>query len=688
MFRSFALSTKKGKEAWIHPAVDRQSKTVQFVVRRDRPPDTASPKIGRGGSFRCLVCDQVAPEDYVKSEGVAARMGARLLAVVAEGRRGRVYVSPDAEQEQAAMAADPTWGPDEELSTHPQYMGPPRYGLTRFRELFSPRQLLALTTFVELIGEVRRRVLRDAIDAGWRDDDVALESGGSGARAYAEAVATYLAFAISKGANYWSTACSWHQSAEKMVSTFGLPVMPMVWDYAEANPFSSSTGNWDLGVAQAAESLEAAPAAGSAAVRANDALTAINDASGAASVLVSTDPPYYDNVPYADLSDFFYVWLRHSVGDIYPELFRTLLTPKAEELVSDQNRFGGKKGAKEHFERGLAASFQAMRRVSDSRYPVSVYYAFRQAESRSTDGSGPQIVSTGWETMLTALIGAGFVVDGTWPIRTEQEGGLREAGRNALASSILLVCRPRGATSEMTDRRGFMNAVRAELPEAVRVLQHGNVAPVDLAQAAIGPGIAVFSRFSKVMEPDGTPMPVRAALAIINQVLSEVLAEQEDEFDPDTRWAIAWYEQHGTGEGRFGEAELLTKAKNTALNGLRQAGIIFDGAGRVRLKRRDELSADWDPAADQRLTIWEVTQHFIRLLDAGGEPAAADLARRVGGVAETARDLAYRLYAICERKKWAEEAVGYNALVTAWPEITRLAASSSSTDPEQTRLFS
>jgi putative DNA methylase len=395
-------------------------------------------------------------------------------------------------------------------------------------------------------------------------------------------------------------------------------------------------------------------------------------------MLISTDPPYYDNIGYADLSDFFYVWLRRSLHAIHPDLFRTVLTPKTEELIATPYRFGGdKRKAESHFETGLGRAFGRLREVTGQDLPVTIYYAFKQAESDGeADGT---VASTGWETMLEGLLSAGFTIDGTWPMRSEL---------NALASSIVLVCRPRSTNAGITDRRGFLAALRSELPDAVRTLQHGNIAPVDLAQAAIGPGMAVFSRYAKVVEPDGSPMAVRTALGVINTVLADVLTEQEDEFDNDTRWAVIWFEQNRHADGRFGDAEVLSKAKNTGVNALRAAGILVDGAGKVRLKKRDELDDSWDPTSDKRLTVWEVTQHLIRALDEGGEPAAADLVRKVGGLADTARDLAYRLYAVCERKKWAEEALGYNALVTAWPEITRLAASTPGNEgPQQTRLF-
>ena len=406
--------------------------------------------------------------------------------------------------------------------------------------------------------------------------------------------------------------------------------------------------------------------------------------------VLSTDPPYYDNIGYANLSDFFYVWLRRCLAGAYPTLFSTVLTPKDAELIAEPARFDNDRDrAMEHFEQGSTKAFTRFRSAANADFPMTVFYAFKQQESEDGDDEdSPSLVSSGWEKMLASLISSGCSIQGTWPIRTEQSGGLREAKRNALASSIVLVCRPRPAEMPLATRKEFISGLRQELPEALRNLQHGNIAPVDLAQASIGPGMAVFTRYSKVIETDGSPMPVRTALGIINQVLDEVLAEQEGEFDGDTRWALAWFEQFGVSEGPFGVAETLSKAKNTAVNGLVEAAVIVAKAGKVRLVGRSELPEDWDPAADGRLTVWEITQHLIRKLEQEGESAAAALVHQLGGMAETARDLAYRLYNICDRKKWADEALAYNGLVIAWPELTRLALAQRNKAPAtQSEMF-
>jgi putative DNA methylase len=648
LVRSFALSTKKGKETWVQPIVDREHRRIRFEIRTGAgcPEGT----VGRTGAV-CLATDTPVPLSYIRREGKAGRMRAQLMAIVAEGPRGRIYLPPNEEHERVAASAVPPGDvPDTDLP--PQALGfrVQGYGMTRHRDLFMDRQLVALCTFSELVRDAREQLLSD-----------------SGRNDYANCVATYLTFAVDKGANYWSLCCGWHPSLEKMMSTFGRQSLQLLWSPVEANPFSSASGNFSTGVDQAARVLETAVVSGALAeVRQLDAATAPLDAG-----CVCTDPPYYDNIGYADLSDFFYVWMRRSLRSIYPDIFSTLLVPKAQELVAESYRFAGdRQAANRHFENGLREAFSRMKTHQIEGFPMVVFYAFKQAE-----GEGLLKASTGWETMLEGLVSTGLVVDGTWPIRTEQTGGLRELGRGSLASSVALVCRPRRENAPIATRKELAAALNEELPVALRHLQQGNIAPIDLAQAAIGPGMGVFSRYARVVEADGSPMRVRTALGLINQVLDETLAEQEADFDSETRWALAWFGQHGMNPGPFGMAETLSKAKNTAINGLVTAGIVNWKAGKVRLVDRDELPVDWNPLTDRRLTVWEVTQHLIRALETGGEPRAAKLLHQLGGgLGETARELAYRLFSLCERKKWSKEALAYNALVVSWPEIMRLAA--------------
>jgi putative DNA methylase len=678
---TFMLSTKPGKEAYVEPVLENGS--YRFTVRVGKPKNAEAAKNGtklaRGANFRCLMSGTPIPGDYIKAEGRAGRMGARLMAIVAEGERGRAYLPPTPEHEAAAQEANPKWRPEMMLPDNPRDFKTPNYGLTTYGDLFTPRQLVALTTFSDLVGEAMEQVKRDALAAGLPDDGKPLREGGIGATAYAEAVGVYLAFSVDKAADYWSSICTWHSSKELIRNTFGRQAIPMVWDYAEANPFCDSSGNWMAMVDWTWKALEtvAARAGGSAAQ--DDA----QSQSVSADKIVSTDPPYYDNIGYADLSDFFYVWLRRSLRPVFPDLFATLAVPKAEELVATPYRHGSKEKAEQFFLDGMTRAMHRLAEQAHPAFPVTIYYAFKQSETEGTEGTS----STGWETFLDAVIRAGFAVSGTWPMRTEGSGRMIARGTNALASSIVLVCRPRPADAPTATRREFVQALKAELPPALAELQRANIAPVDLAQAAIGPGMAVYTRFARVLDAEGRPVSVREALALINATLDEALAEQEGDFDADSRFAIAWFEQYGFDQGEFGVAETLSKAKNTSVAGLAEAGVLEAKRGKVRLLRPAELPVDWDPATDPRLTAREVVHHLIRALEAGGESGAATLVGKLGAKAETARELAYRLYTLCERKKRAAEALSYNALVQSWPEIVRLARERGTARPAQETLF-
>ena len=651
LVRSFALSTKKGKETWVQPVVDREHRHIRFRVRTG--PGCPAGTVGRTGAV-CLATGTPVPLSYIRAEGKAGRMSAQLMAIVAEGPRGRIYLPPDPEHERlATSAAPPDDVPGAMMPTNPRWFSPPGFGLLGYADLFTSRQLLTLCTFSDLVHEAKERLIADAADAA----------------AYAVAVATYLAFAVDKMTDRNSTICAWEPRMDRLRGTFQRHALPMTWDYVEANPFGGAGGDFAHCLFSVWEVVSRLPGQVPGTAEQTDA-TSLDTTKPA---LIATDPPYYDNVGYADLSDLFYIWLRRALRDLYPELFGTLLTPKSAELVATPYRFSGsREQADAHFEGGFIRAFTRMRAAQTAVGPLTLFYAFKQAE----DGGGDAApVSTGWETMLEGLLRSGFAVTGTWPMRTELPSRMLSSGTNALASSIVLVCRPRADGAPLATRRQLIAALKAELPLALRRLQQGNIAPVDLAQAAIGPGMGVFSRYAKVLEADGSAMTVRTALGLINQVLDETLAEQEADVDPETRWALAWFEQHGMNPGPFGVAETLSKAKNTAVNGLVTAGIITSKAGKVRLLDGAELPADLSPATDRRLTVWEVTQHLIRALDTGGEAKAAGLVRQVGGgLGETARELAYRLYSLCERKRWPKEALAYNALVVSWPEIMRLAA--------------
>lgn len=665
---SFWLGRKKGKEAWLEPVVDREKNEWRIELRKGPPQDAkavaAGTKVGRG-DFRCLLSGDPIPASYVRQEGQAGRLGSRLLAVIAEGQRRRLYIQPTPEDEQLAAVPTPddcpaTMLPEQALGFRVQ-----NYGMRSHSDLFTPRQLTALTTFTSLVDEARGRVL---LDMSTPDE------------AYADAVATYLAMGISRLTDYCCTISTWASNPQMEIirNTFARQALPMTWDYAESNPFATSSGSLEIlygWIVKVLEHLAVGPVG--TAIQASAQNVQLE-----AGAVVSTDPPYYDNVPYADLSDFFYVWLRRSLRSVYPKLLSTLLVPKAEELVAEPFRHGGREGANQFFEQGMTEAIMQIVEAGDSTFPTTIYYAFKQTETSGGDTS-----STGWETFLAALRDAGFAVVGTWPIRTERKGRMREVGSNALATSVALVCRKRPADAATITRSDFRRLLRQELPSALKNLQHGNIAPVDMAQTSIGPGMAIFSRHKAVLEADGNIMSVRTALQLINQALDEFLAEQEGEFDSDTRFAVTWFDEHQFDAGPFGQAETLAMARNVSVAGVVEAGVVHSAAGKVRLLKRSELPEDWDPVEDKRLTVWEAAQHLIKRLEAGGEQEAAALLARLGSTAEPARDLAYRLYQTCERKGWAEEARSYNGLVIAWPELEKLAETTRRARASQGELF-
>jgi putative DNA methylase len=665
------LLASRGGQTWLDPVVDKETLGITFKVRTGPPGPPPSPKIGRGGNFRCLACGELAPEDHLKAQGMAGLISTQLLAIVAQSGRRRVYVEASRAQVAAAEVVAPAWVPKGELAYEPRAIWCSLYGLTEFEDLFTTRQLGSLTTYVDCLRDLYPEVQQSALRRGLSDTGDPLSEGGSGARAYADAVVTYLALALGRAADYGCRLATWRPKDSAMRSGLAKQALPFAWDFAEGNPFGPSSSGFRECIHVIATAVAELPSSSSAEVSQLDAKAIAGVKEPA---FVCTDPPYYDNIGYADLSDFFYVWLRPALRDIWPLLFSTLLTPKQSELIASPYRSGSKAAAQSFFESGLEEAFSAMRGRQDPDYPLALFYAFKQAEGRRDVGDlVTAIASTGWESMLEALLRSGLMVTGTWPMRTEGDNRQVGIGANALATSVVLTCRPRPESAGLATRKDFIGLLRSELPIALRRLQQGSIAPVDLAQAAIGPGMAIYSQYARILEADGSRMSVRAALGIINQVLDETLAEQEADFDPDTRWAVAWFEQYGMNAGPFGIAETLSKAKNTAVNGLVDAGILESRAGRVRLLGHTELLDGWDPAVHARITVWEVTQRLIHALLSNGEEAAAGLLRRVGGLGETARELAYRLYVLCERKKWAAEALSYNSLVIAWPEIARLA---------------
>jgi putative DNA methylase len=663
-----------------------ESDGYRFTVKVGKPrdPDAAKngTKLGRGASFRCVMSGSPISSDYVYAEARTGHVGERMMAVVAEGDNGRVYLPPADEMESIARQARPEWKPDVLMPENPRWFSPPLYGLRSFGDVFTPRQLVALTTFADLVQEARQLARLDAQAAGLPGDSAQAGEVGSQAAAYADAVAAYLAFGVDKLSDRHSTLTRWDQTptASGIINSFSRQALPMTWDYAEGNPFSEASGNFVGGIGLIAKVvMHSLPAQFTGAATAADAMAQVLSSGK----IVSTDPPYYDNIGYADLSDFFYVWLRRSLRRVVPDLFTTLAVHKTEELVATPYRHGSKDKANAFFLDGMT---RAMRRLADQAhpaFPVTVYYAFKQSESQTGEGTA----STGWETFLGATIRAGFAISGTWPIRTELGNRILGQGTNTLASSIVLVCRRRPDDAPTATRREFITALRSELPRAIAYLQRSNIAPVDLAQAAIGPGMAVYTRYSEVLDAEGCALTVREALALINETLDEVLSEQEGEFDADTRWALAWFEQYGFSEGEYGVAETLSKAKDTTVDGMVRAGILVSRGGKVRLLRPAELPKGWDPAKDARYTVWETVHHLIRVLETESEGAAAELVRKLGARAQVARDLGYRLYTMCERKKRAQEALSYNGLVQSWPELAHLALGDSAPDEVMATLF-
>ena len=653
--------------------VDRPFFTVYYGV-----PTKTDGTVNRKGA-RCELCGEPVSFSYIRNEGKNGRISSQLMAIVAKGKYGRVYISPNEEHIREAQVIL-----DEELSlgqiaNYPGYLNPPAYGLDTFESLFTHRQVTFLVKLGEITKDISDIVEDDAVKRGFDDDHISLSEGGSGARAYSEAIRVFLSFVADKVADYNSSVCSWNAIGQKMRNTFGLTGMSMAWDFAEANPFSGASGSLNNMIEWVSRSVATLPLGRNGTAQQFDAQADC----GLRDVMVSTDPPYYNNVPYADFSDFFYAWLRRNVGDIYPNLFSTMLTPKAEELVADPYRSGGKDKAATYFENGMLSACKMIYKCSRSDIPVTIYYAFKESNSKSGDN---KIVSAGWETMLSAIVNAGFSITGTWPIRTEKPGRSRDNGSNALASSVVLVCRKRPADAPQTTRRNLINALRRELRPALKKLQDSNIAPVDLAQSAIGPGMGVFSRFQRVLEADGTPMSVRSALKIINEEIDLYFNEQVGDMDSASRFCVDLYTQNAFNDIKYGEAEILATAKSTSIPMMASHGMVYAKAGIVHLMDRTELPERVDPSEQ---CIWMLTQQLTQAMAKGGIEACAQiLADMFGSNGERAKDLAYRLYTIAERKNWTNEAYAYNALVVAWPDIQARAAALKEIEPEQLDFFS
>lgn len=680
LVRSWWLGKKKGKEAYVVPTVAEGR--VEYSIGHDKakaPTVATDGTVGRQGA-KCLACGAAVELSYVRSEGRSGRLGNGLMAIVAEGKRSRIYLAPNDVHISAADIPEPESIPRGPIPEQAPSFRVQAYGMTAYTDLFTNRQLTALTTFSDLVGEAREQVLHDALAAGLTEGE-RLEAGGDGAAAYADAVATYLGQGVSRTTDLNNSLVTWSNSRDQARNLFARQAIPMAWDFVEVSPFADAAGDLKIATGSIASALDRMPASATSRPLANQADASTRDY---ANLLISTDPPYYDNIGYSDLSDFFYVWLRRSLRSIHPKLLSTMLVPKAEELVANPYRHGGKEGAREFFEHGFEDVFTRARETANPDYPIAVYYAFKQSEVEA-EGTA----STGWETILGSMIRAGWSITATWPVRSERSGRMISVGTNALASSIVLAMRPRPDNASPIDRRSFSAELRATLPDALRALQQGSVAPVDLAQAAIGPGMAVFSKYSEVVESDGSSMPVREALRQINAVLDEVVAEQEGDFDSDTRWCVAWYEAHGFGEGIYGDAETLANAKNASVDGLRRAGVLRSGGGKVSLLSPSELPENYDPMKDDRIGLWEVVLHLARALDdeRGGLDTAGRILHRAelrGVDTSAAHQLSYLLHQISEKKGRTAAQILFNDVAASWPDIRAAARAAENAAPQTT----
>ena len=683
LVRSWWLGKKKGREAYIIPRV--VGGRVEYEIGHDpkRGPTQAEDGTmsGRTGAV-CVSCGTAVAVDYIRAEGAGGRIGAQMLAIVADGNRNRTYLAPTEDQTSAAAIGAPADLPVGDIADNPRWFSPPAYGLTTFTSLFTNRQLTALTTFSDLVGEARERVLGDALASGM-EHGIRLDEGGTGAAAYADAVATYLGLGVSRTADLGNSLATWSSSRDQTRNLFSRQAIPMAWDYVEVSPFAGASGDVGVALDSLSGALERLPA-----IPAGQAKQADASERPLSGFVISTDPPYYDNIGYSDLSDFFYVWLRRSLREIVPSLFGTVLVPKAEELVANPYRHGGAAEAKRFFETGFEHVFEHARESATNEYPITVYYAFKQSES---DLNGT--ASTGWETILGSMVHAGWTVTATWPVRSERAGRMISVGTNALASSVVLALRPRPDDAATTDRRGFIAALKRELTPALRDLQSGGIAPVDLPQAAIGPGMAVFSRYSSVIESDGSPMPVRAALAHINEMLDEVLTEQEGDFDSITRFALAWYRGHGYESAPYGDAEDLARARGTAVSTMERSGILTARAGRVQLFRPSDLDAEYDVLSDSHTSAWEALHHAIRVLDTSGIGAAGvflqTASQRADGAVDLdlVKELAYLVFQVAEKSGWSRDALSFNDIATSWGDLLQAERSTLSVNTSVTLDF-
>jgi putative DNA methylase len=669
LVRSFMLSSKKGKETWVKPVIDGDK--YHFEIRTGKQPEGAFKGTVKRTGGTCILSKTAMPFTYIREEGKSGRMGQKLMAIVAQGKKGRVYLSPSFEAKKTENSDQPKWKPEHTLPVNPRDFKTPNYGLKTFGDLFTSRQLIAMTTFSDLVQKVRKKAISDAKATGMADDGVGVDLNGTGATAYGDALAVYLTFAIDRLADYNSTIATWKPSGEQVMQTFKRQAIPMTWDFPESNIMGKTSICWLKAVKYCSDNLFAS-------CKMNKLIPGSAHQEDAATQkrsynkVILTDPPYYDNIGYADLSDFFYVWMRRSLRSIYPSLFASIAVPKTEELVASPYRHGNKENAEAFFLQGMTQAIQNLAEYAHPAFPVSIYYAFKQAETKEGSTS-----STGWETFLEAVFKAGFSIVGTWPLRTELANRMIGMGNNALASSIVLVCQKRSIQADSTSRRELQRELRQKMPEALETMIGGQtgqqtpITPVDLSQAAIGPGMAIFSKYQAVLNQDGSKMDVHDALILINREITEYLSPDAGNFDADTLFCSAWFEQYAWEAGIYGEADTLSRAKGTAVDSVKETNIIDSGGGKVRLLRWSEYPENWKPSEEKKTSIWQVCHHIIRILNQQGESEAGVILSTLPSFDEPVRQLAYHLYTLCERKKWAEDARIYNELIGSWHQIVK-----------------
>lgn len=677
LVRSWWLSKKKGHEAWVKPIIEGNSIRYEVQHNADGPKGDAEGTVTRRGAVSII---DGTPIDfkYIRSESCAGRLSSQLIAVIAEGEHGRIYLNPSGSQRDVAECEKPGNPPTGNVFDWPGRINVYRYGMTHWADLFTNRQLVALTTLADLVGEVRDQVLADAKGAGMPDGD-RLDAGGNGAQAYADAISVYLALAVSRLTDRCSSICGWDNTCEKMRNVFARQAIPMTWDYAEVNPFSTKSGNLLGQVEWVAEAVESVPAYPISEAQQTDAATRSYEGA-----VVSTDPPYYDNIGYSDLSDYFYVWLRRMLDDVLPSVTSTILTPKAEELVANPYRHDGKAGAAEFFVDGFNHVFKHIRNDANPDVPMTVYYAYKQQDA--SNGT-----STGWYALLDGLIRSGWEITATWPVRSELSNRMLASGTNALASSIVLACRPRPEDAPVTTLREFTRLLRAELTSSLKTMMSSGIDPVDLAQAAIGPGISVYSRYSHIREANGSDMPIQNALEIINRTLDEVLGESDTDYDPDTRFAVKWYQSYGWSPQSSGLADQLARSTDTSPSKLERGGIFNATGGKAHLLSPKELSGVWNPSKDSQISLWEAAVRLAGILQEGQgiESVSRALAQveAQGIPAEQIRDLGFRMFHAAEKRHDTEGALFFNGLVSSWDELTLGASKETAKISEQQEDF-